>query len=67
MTGADPLDEDFLEAWSREQQAEAWRRQQQDIVRCPACKHAEHGVVCSFTQTWTTCECPSSFWGQVAS
>lgn len=58
----DPLDEDYLEAWSRDRQAAAW-----SPTMCPACKHAEHGVVCSFTGTWTTCECPSSYWGQVAS
>ena len=63
----EPMDEDYLYDWCREQQLEAWRKQHSDSERCPACAHPVHGVVCSFTGIFTNCQCPSSFWGEEAS
>jgi hypothetical protein len=62
----EPITEDWLMEFARAQQLEAWRKQHQDSAKCPACRHNEHGVVCSFTGTWTSCDCPSSYWGATA-
>lgn len=63
----EPLDEDFLEAWSKERQLAAWNRQHAGGDRCPTCGHGEHGVICNFGSIFSTCECPSSHWGEKAS
>ena len=61
------LTEEYLEQLAREQQSEAWRKQHHESDRCGSCNHPAHGVTCSFTGIYTSCQCPSSMkWEQAS-
>jgi hypothetical protein len=49
----EPITEEYLIAYAREQQGRAGRL---DADRCPRCPHSFHGMACAYT----TCLCPTS-------